>query len=246
MLSARWDVVVGLMTRWAWWAATLPFALAFALVLALVTSGWSPLRDLDTAVGDALNRYALDHDWVVRASSALSVIGSRLLYVPLFAALVLVLLWQGRRRSAAFIIVTAIGSELLNTSVKTAVDRSRPMFLDPLTQAPGSSFPSGHAQEAAVAAAMVLIVYLPALRGAARSAMITVAAVAVVAIGLSRVVLGVHYLSDVVGGYLLGAAWTMVVAALLTGSPPTTVTPQPSTSSKDERCGDDQARPIPK
>ena len=235
------------MTRWAWWAAALPFALAFALVLALVTSGWSPLRDLDTAVGDALNRYALDHDWVVRASSALSVIGSRLLYVPLFAALVVVLLWQGRRRSAAFIIVTAIGSELLNTSVKTAVDRSRPMFLDPLTQAPGSSFPSGHAQEAAVAAAMVLIVHLPALRGAARSAVITVAAVAVVAIGLSRVALGVHYLSDVVGGYLLGAAWTMVVAALLTGSPATNITaPQLSTSSTDGRCGDDQAPPIPK
>lgn len=238
--------MVELRTRWAWWAVALSFALAFALVLALVISGWPPLQDLDTAVGDALNRYALDHDWFVSAMNALSVIGSRLLYVPLFAALVVVLLWRGRRRAAAFIIVTAIGSELLNTSVKAAVDRSRPMLLDPVAQAPGLSFPSGHAQEAAVAAAMVLVVHLPALRGAARPAAITAAAVAVVAIGLSRVALGVHYLSDVVGGYLLGAAWTMVVAVLLTGSPATTVTaPQPSTSSTDGRDGDDHAHPHP-
>jgi membrane-associated phospholipid phosphatase len=89
-------------------------------------------------------------------------------------------------------------------------------FADPVAHANGLSFPSGHAQSAMVAACVLLLVFLPALRGAARAAAVVVAAVAVLAIGFSRVALGVHFASDVVAGYVLGAAWVAALTALFT------------------------------
>jgi undecaprenyl-diphosphatase len=60
---------------------------------------------------------------------------------------------------------------------------------------------------------LVLIVFVPVLHGVWRRTAMVGAAVAVLAIGFSRLALGVHYVSDVVGGYALGAAWVAVMAA---------------------------------
>jgi PAP2 superfamily len=79
---------------------------------------------------------------------------------------------------------------------------------------PGLSFPSGHdAQAAIVGYAVLLLVLLPLLGGGWRRTAVTLAVFMVLAIGFSRVALGVHYLSEVVGGFVLGAAWVAAVAA---------------------------------
>jgi undecaprenyl-diphosphatase len=94
-----------------------------------------------------------------------------------------------------------------------AVDRARPVLPDPVAHANGMSFPSGHAQAAVVAYSVLLLVFLPVLRGAWRSVVVSVAVLMVLAIGFSRVALGVHYVSDVVAGYVLGAAWVAAMTA---------------------------------
>ena len=75
------------------------------------------------------------------------------------------------------------------------------------------SFPSGHAQSAMVAASVLLLVFLPLLRGAWRWVAVGAAVVYVLAIGFARVTLGVHYVSDVLAGYVLGAAWVAAMIA---------------------------------
>jgi membrane-associated phospholipid phosphatase len=88
-----------------------------------------------------------------------------------------------------------------------------PVLTHPVAQEPGSSFPSGHAQAAIVGYALLLLVFLPILHGAWRRVAVTFAAFMVLAVGFSRIALGVHYVSDVIGSYVLGAAWVAAMAA---------------------------------
>jgi undecaprenyl-diphosphatase len=134
-------------------------------------------------------------------------------YIAVFAVVVGWLLWRRLPRLALFVVVTVAGSSLLNQVVKVAVDRSRPVLPDPVAHANGMSFPSGHAQSAVVAYSVLLLVFLPVLRGTWRPTAVAVAVLMVLGIGFSRVALGVHYVSDVLAGYVLGGAWVLAMAA---------------------------------
>jgi undecaprenyl-diphosphatase len=188
-------------------------AVPFALLLFLVQDKWRPLALADAGARDDLHGYAVDHGPFVTAMRALSDAGSTLAYLAVFAAVVGWLLWRRLPRLALFVVLTVAGSSLLNQVVKTAVARARPVLPDPVARANGMSFPSGHAQAAIVAAAVLLLVFRPALRGAWRPVALTAAALWVVAIGFSRAALGVHYVSDVLAGYVLGAAWVAAMTA---------------------------------
>jgi undecaprenyl-diphosphatase len=185
----------------------------FALLLFLVESRWRPLLSVDDGARDDLHAYALRHDDFVAAMKALSTVGSTRVYLVVFGLIVLRLAWRGRRRTAVFVAVTLLGSALLNRLVKEAVDRARPVLPDPVAHANGLSFPSGHAQSAVVAFGLLLLLVLPHLRGPWRVVAIVLAAAMVLGIGFSRVALGVHYVSDVVAGYVLGAAWLAAMTA---------------------------------
>jgi membrane-associated phospholipid phosphatase len=185
----------------------------FGLLLFFVQDQWRPLLRVDAGARDQLHAYAAGHDWFVTAMSTLSTIGSAAVYIPLFAAIAAWLAWRGRLRTAVFVVVTVAGGSLLNTLVKLAVDRSRPVLPNPVAHATGLSFPSGHAQSAVVAWAVLLLVFLPRLSAPGRRVAVAVAVLAVVAIGFSRVALGVHYASDVLAGYVLGGAWAAAMTA---------------------------------
>jgi undecaprenyl-diphosphatase len=188
-------------------------AVPFALLLFLVQDKWRPLADADAAARDDLHGYAVDHGPFVTAMRALSDAGSTVVYLAVFAVVVGWLLWRRLPRLALFVVVTVAGSSLLNQVVKTAVDRARPVLPDPVAHANGMSFPSGHAQAAIVAAAVLLLVFLPVLRGGWRPVALAAAILWVLAVGFSRVALGVHYVSDVLAGYILGAAWVAAMTA---------------------------------
>ena len=195
-------------------AALLLVAVPFGLLLFLVEDSWRPLVRMDGGARDDMHAVALRHDGLVSALKLLSTIGSAVVYVPLFAAVAAWLVWWQRLpRLAAFVVVTTAGSTLLNALVKLAVDRARPVLDDPVAHAGGMSFPSGHAQSAMVAASVLLLVFLPLLRGAWRWVAVGVAVAYVLAIGFARVTLGVHYVSDVLAGYVLGAAWVAAMIA---------------------------------
>jgi undecaprenyl-diphosphatase len=194
-------------------AALALVAVPFGLLLALVEDKWRPLLRLDDGARDDLHAFALRHEGFVTAMKALEVIGSAAVYFPLFGLLAGWLVWRRLPRLACFVVATVAGSWLLNQLVKRLVDRARPVLADPVAHASGMSFPSGHAQSAIVAYSVLLLVFLPWLHGAGRALAAGVAATMVLLIGFSRVALGVHFVSDVLAGYALGAAWVAAMTA---------------------------------
>jgi undecaprenyl-diphosphatase len=97
--------------------------------------------------------------------------------------------------------------------LKDAVDRPRPP--DPLVGASGSSFPSGHAADSVLYLWLAVTIVLRLRPGMARAAAVVIAGlVLTILIGLSRVYLNVHYMSDVSAGWALGAAAFSVCAAV--------------------------------
>ena len=185
-----------------------------ALTLLLVEDRWAPLLRADDGARDRLHSFAVTHRGFVGAMQLISDSGSALAWQVVLAPVVLWLLWRRLPRLALFVVITAAGSSLLNTAVKASVHRLRPVLTDPVAHESGLSFPSGHTQAAIVGYAVLLLVFLPILHGLWRRAAVTFAVLMVLAIGFSRIALGVHYLSDVVGGYILGAAWVAAMAAL--------------------------------
>ena len=108
------------------------------------------------------------------------------------------------------------GSAVLNQLLKALFARPRPFFEHPLLVEISYSFPSGHAMESLVAYGMLAYFAVLALRTWKwRVAVVLAAALLVVLIGLSRMYLGVHYLSDVVAGYAAGGLW---LSALITAT----------------------------
>jgi len=184
-----------------------------ALTLLLVEAKWAPLLRADDSARDRLHEFAVAHAGFVGAMQLISDSGSALAWQIVLAVVALWLLSRRLPRLALFVVVTAAGSSLLNTVVKAAVHRIRPVLANPVAHETGASFPSGHAQAAIVGYAILLLVFLPVLHGGWRKAAVLLAVLAVLAIGFSRVALGVHYVSDVVGGYVLGAAWVAAMAA---------------------------------
>jgi undecaprenyl-diphosphatase len=105
-----------------------------------------------------------------------------------------------------FLAAVGIGQTLLSSSIKDLVERVRPT-IDPIASTLGPSFPSGHSTGAAACFAALALV---AGRGRSRTTQAVLAGAAVflaVAVGASRVLIGVHWLSDVIGGLALGWAW---------------------------------------
>ena len=185
----------------------------FALLAALVSGGWSPLHDLDESVTTALHTWALSHPHWTTANLWWTHIFDPM---PLRAATLVLVIWLLRRRAkrlAVWVTTTMIVGGLLGVLLKLLVGRHRPDLLDPVARATGFSFPSGHALNAALTAAVFVLVLLPVARGAKRWLLWGAAVAVTVLTGLSRIVLGVHWTSDVVAGWLLGIAVVAVTAA---------------------------------
>ncbi|MEW2590058.1 phosphatase PAP2 family protein [Micromonospora aurantiaca] len=187
----------------------------FALIALLVLGAWPPLLRLDASITDAFHGYAQDHPaWVAVMTVWTHVFGPG----PLRVAAVVVVVWLVRRgapRLAVWVVVTMVAGGLLGALLKLLVGRDRPDLLDPVARAAGYSFPSGHALNATLAAGVLLLVFLPFVRDSrpGRIALWTAALLVTVVTGISRIALGVHWTSDVVGGWVLGTAVVAATAA---------------------------------
>jgi membrane-associated phospholipid phosphatase len=129
-----------------------------------------------------------------------------LLAVTLSAAVVLLL--RRRAAHAALMAAALFGAEALNMSLKAAFERPRPSFEEPLATAAGFSFPSGHAMiSLTVYGALAFVIAAGARTRREKVLVVGSALTLVLAIGFSRVYLGVHYASDVLAAYCAGVAW---------------------------------------
>jgi undecaprenyl-diphosphatase len=157
-------------------------------------------------------------DWLTSVSKVVTALGSGVT-VAIVALATSVWLWvRGHRGEIVVLLLGVVAILILPQIVKDLVDRPRPA--GGLVDAPGSSYPSGHAAHSVVYAWIALTIALrlrPGMRRA--SALIAAGLLLAAAIGLSRVYLGVHYLSDVSGGWALGASAfaLLAVVAILVG-----------------------------
>jgi undecaprenyl-diphosphatase len=135
----------------------------------------------------------------------------------LFAiAAVVALLFMRLRREAVLFAMTVTGGWFANTAVKLLVGRERPQIVPHLMEAGGDSFPSGHSFNSAVVyIAMALAFAALSRRHSVRYILIGSAMVISALIAWSRVLLGVHFPSDTLAGWLGGAGWAFLTAALL-------------------------------
>jgi undecaprenyl-diphosphatase len=158
----------------------------------------------DLAVRDWVHQFASPA--MTRAMTAISLLGYNILIVALVVA-VAAFLFVGWRRAAGWLAVTMAGALALDLALKYAFRRPRPQVF--FGVAPHSySFPSGHALCSFCFYGVLAGLIAARTRSRAlRVAVGVIAATLVVAIGLSRIYLGMHYPSDVVAGYLAAAVW---------------------------------------
>ena len=109
--------------------------------------------------------------------------------------------------------ITVEISGLVTEAAKAAANRPRPA--EALAPAASTSFPSGHALGVMVGVLALLTLALPVVRPRLRAWLITIGAIVVVAIGVGRVVLAVHHVSDVLAGWALGYVWFVVCTLLV-------------------------------
>jgi membrane-associated phospholipid phosphatase len=127
--------------------------------------------------------------------------------------------WLRRRRLAvlAFLVVVVVGQNLIANTVKELVDRERPP-VPHLAPSSGFSFPSGHAAAAAATWAAVVLVLARGRPLRVKAWLAAGAALITMAVAASRVLLGVHWLTDVIGGAALGFGWFVVCSVAFGGA----------------------------
>jgi membrane-associated phospholipid phosphatase len=186
--------------------------LAFGTLLLLVRFHWTPLQHLDQSIASGLNRQVAPHPAAVAVLKGVSATGGPGWLIPLVVIVVVLLLIRRRPRLAIYLAVTGLGAALLDPSLKAVVGRLRPVVADPVAVGGGNSFPSGHTLGSTIVYGALTLVFLSLAKGRWRWWLVGVAALLVFAIGLSRIALGVHFLSDVLAGWALGLAWISVTA----------------------------------
>ncbi|MFJ8311566.1 MULTISPECIES: phosphatase PAP2 family protein [unclassified Streptomyces] len=167
----------------------------------------------------ALHRWPLDHRPPVAVATARAVTATGTGVLPYVLAVVAGLIAGSGRRQRWYAVAGALAVLALGQAVRyglmALVARPRPAAVDWATTASGHSFPSGHATTGALTAA--LLAWAVLTRSRATAARVTVALLLLwaAAVGLSRIYLGVHWASDVLGGWLFASLW-LCLAALAT------------------------------
>ncbi len=142
---------------------------------------------------------------------AITEIGSTLAMGIIAGVSVLVLWFRGRRGDAVLVAVVSAGAGLLVRVGKATVGRERPPVEFRLVTETNESFPSGHALASAAIIGVLLVVFVPMIHSTAwRATAISGGVLFVLAIGWSRVYLGVHWATDVLAGWLTGVAWLLL------------------------------------
>jgi membrane protein DedA with SNARE-associated domain/membrane-associated phospholipid phosphatase len=191
--------------------ATLAVASFVLVAYASIVSGDAGPTPGDMTAIDIVD--SLRTGWLVDVAKAVTVLGSSALVLPLAAVCGL---WLALRRRWAELGVLAVGIGLTFAGVheiKNAIDRPRPD--GGLVDATGSSFPSGHAAYSTFYVWLAVTIVMRLRTGMTRGAAVVIAGIALTAaVGLSRVYLDVHYLSDVNAGWALGAGAFSLCAAI--------------------------------
>jgi undecaprenyl-diphosphatase len=141
----------------------------------------------------------------------ITALGSTTVLTLICVGVIVYLLMDGKRGAALLVLVSVAGGSLVTTLAKLAFARPRPDLVAHLVEVSSYSFPSGHAMSSAVTY-LTLAALLARFqkRRRMKAYLLAVGLTLTLTIGVSRVYLGVHWPSDVLAGWALGAAWAML------------------------------------
>lgn len=179
---------------------------AYLIILVWVAAIVAQIR---TSVFDAALLgwfYAGSSPGLARVAMAVTELGGWKMLVPVTLIAAWVLLRRGERRHALYLLAFTLWGRAVVDMVKLTIDRVRPEQLEHLSETYSASFPSGHSANSTIVYGAVAVLVAPG-----RTWVLALALALSAAIGLSRLAVGVHWPSDVVGGWALGLLWILAL-----------------------------------
>ncbi|MFV9452864.1 phosphatase PAP2 family protein [Rhodococcus sp. NM-2] len=155
---------------------------------------------LDSAVGDRT-------PWLIDVVTVVTHSGGTVAAWIVSTVLTTTLLLQGRRREAVLVAGAMLSGLAVMTTLKNLFERQRPPLPDRLVEISTFSFPSGHAMMTAILASVLVAVTLRVVLVHVRIALVFLLVLYTLAVGLSRVYLAAHWMTDVLAGWAFGALW---------------------------------------
>ena len=199
--------------------------LAIVTTIALAVMHSTTVVRLDAALGSLARTLAAASDVPIQTAFMVSTLAGTDLVMPLTAVCALVLWFTRHRRGALTLALSVVGTQALVAVIKSVVERPRPESNSAIADASGFSFPSAHSATAVALYATLTLLAASACRGRARVAVVLAGASVIGAVGASRVIVAAHYPTDVLAGWLTGAAvvagmWLLVRALVLPRAAP--------------------------
>lgn len=168
------------------------------------------MTQFDAQLAVSLHEHARANPAAVAILTTLTALGSVKTLTSFAIAVALVMLWRGQHVLSRVWGIVFAGC-LLNGVLKSLFQRHRPQFQNPFVTEASWSFPSGHAMGSLIGYGLLAYLLWSAVpRPRMRLALAIGTALLVSAIGFSRMYLGAHYFSDVIGGYAAGIAWLAI------------------------------------
>lgn len=197
------------------------FGLLAAGIFVSVSAGDAFLDVAERVQENSPRLHAIDaevHQWAARTRTpgatlfltTMTIIGTPVGLLVILAIVVALLAARQRWRWAAYLIITCGLGGLVNLELKRYFARARPELAEALRQAHGYSFPSGHAMGSTIVfGALAYLAFRVLHRWRHRAAAIALAATLILSISISRIYLGVHWVSDVGAGIAAGLVWLL-------------------------------------
>lgn len=209
--------------RKTWLVASAALAVAvYTLMWIGYASQWNWLATMDSSWLNGGHRYSVAHPgWATAWNVFCTVLGPTAFRLATLIVIILSLL-RRNVRVALFLVISVELTGILTETAKYAANRPRPATA--LVSAPSTSFPSGHAFGVMVGVLALLTVVLPVVRRPLRAWLIALGALIVITIGVGRVVLNVHYPSDVIAGWAIGYAYFVACLLMIPPTRPVRVT----------------------
>jgi diacylglycerol kinase family enzyme/membrane-associated phospholipid phosphatase len=203
-------------------------AIVVLTLLVLVTQQVSWLEAFDHDVGRPIAEWTAAHDGVRQVAEAVAIVTRPALCIVYAVVAALFLTTRGFRRPAVWLLVVLVVTTGITNILKPVVGRERPPYA--LMTLHDGAFPSGHSSNAAAWAGIAIVLATMFVRRRSQRRMVAVVGLSVAfLVGLDRLLLGVHHVSDVVAGWALGALVVAVLAVVFDPTPrPAEVAPLPT------------------